>query len=278
MTPWTIRLKRALLSPPAAVAVGLAVLYALFLLGGRGPLEGEYTVRAVVDGDTVELAGLPQRVRLEGIDAPEPPYEDSPGDPLGREASLFLRRMIEGERVRFEPSRERYDRYGRLLGYLFAGDTMVNAELVRRGLAMVLFMGPSPPKYARQLTRALEEARRARAGIWGDLGRLLPPPGNERFVVTAAEAAGRTGERVVVRGRVTAVAMRERYVGLRLDGVLDVLIFRSNLDNFRFFGIDPATHYRGKVVEATGRVVRRRRGPALYVRHPMVLRVVRGDG
>jgi micrococcal nuclease len=40
------------------------------------------------------------------------------------------------------------DRYGRLLAYVWAGDTMVNAELVRLGYAQVMTVPPNV-KYQR---------------------------------------------------------------------------------------------------------------------------------
>jgi len=68
--------------------------------------------------------------------------------------------------VRLEYDRLRYDRYGRLLAYVFLPDgVMVNAELVRRGLARV-YLHPPNTRYRKVLVQAQRRALEARRGIW----------------------------------------------------------------------------------------------------------------
>ena len=58
------------------------------------------------------------------------------------------------------------DTYDRLLRYIWVGDTLVNAELVRQGLARVRFYPPDV-LYEAEITAALDEARAADRGLHG---------------------------------------------------------------------------------------------------------------
>jgi len=119
----------------------------------------------VVDGDTVVLANG-QKVRLLGIDAPEMEKEGQPADFLAHKAKKVLADLIQGKRVRLEYDKLRYDRYGRILAYLFLPDgSNVNQELVRQGLARVYTIPPNM-RYRQELLAFQREAIQARRGIW----------------------------------------------------------------------------------------------------------------
>ena len=79
-------------------------------------------VERVVDGDTVvvRLEGQSVKVRLIGVDTPESVDPRKPVERFGHESADFLRRLVEGRRVRlaYEPAGTRVDKYGRLLAYL----------------------------------------------------------------------------------------------------------------------------------------------------------------
>lgn len=133
-------------------------------------LPGEYTVRRVVDGDTLLLDHKQVRVRLQGIDTPETVKPESPVEPWGPEATAFTRQFIEeaGGQVRLEIDGETVDRHGRHLAFVWHGEHMLNEELVRQGLAEAeLTYDYSREK--KDLLRAAEnEARSANRGIWSD--------------------------------------------------------------------------------------------------------------
>jgi micrococcal nuclease len=72
---------------------------------------------------------------------------------------------VEGKRVRLELDVQSRDRYGRLLAYVWVQDTMVNAELLRLGVAQVMTVPPNVRH--RDRFRALERAARdSRRGLW----------------------------------------------------------------------------------------------------------------
>ncbi len=90
-----------------------------------------FVVKRVIDGDTVELMGG-DRLRLLGIDTPER------GEPFHDEAMNYLKAMVLGKPLRIDYGRNRRDRYGRLLGYLYVDDTLfVNGAIIDSGLAYV---------------------------------------------------------------------------------------------------------------------------------------------
>jgi micrococcal nuclease len=118
-------------------------------------------VTEVIDGDTITIAGG-DRVRYIGIDTPEihPQVEA-----FGREAWQANRELVEGKAVRLERDVSETDKYDRLLRYVWVDGTMVNAELVRRGLAEAKAYPPDT-KYRSFLEQAEAEARQAGRGMW----------------------------------------------------------------------------------------------------------------
>ncbi len=126
----------------------------------------------IVDGDTIQVSigGRTQAVRYIGIDAPEDTREH---EPFGPEATALNRMLVEGKTVRLEKDVSETDQFGRLLRYVYVGNTMVNAELVGAGLAESRDYPPDTRR--QQMLDALErEARAAKRGMWG--GRRRPPP------------------------------------------------------------------------------------------------------
>ncbi|MFC1657932.1 thermonuclease family protein [Candidatus Omnitrophota bacterium] len=135
-------------------------------------------VSRVIDGDTVVLASQ-ERVRLIGIDTPETHVNNklyrqaqrSKTDiqtimALGNQACKFTRNLVEGKRVRIEFDVERYDKYGRLLGYLYLPDgTFVNARIVQEGYASLLTIPPNV-RYAGLFREFYQEARENKRGLW----------------------------------------------------------------------------------------------------------------
>ena len=115
-------------------------------------------VQRVIDGDTVVLANG-ERVRYIGMDTPER------GEPFFDEATDFNRRLVEGKRVGLVKDQSEVDRFGRLLRYVFAGDILVNAELVREGLAEAKRYEPDV-KFTDCFDALMQEARDGQRGMW----------------------------------------------------------------------------------------------------------------
>lgn len=135
-------------------------------------------VTRVIDGDTI-LIETGERVRLIGIDTPEihessKLYRDSQRTnrdiqtikALGRRSFIFTENLLEGKRVRLEFDAEKYDKYGRLLAYVFLKDgTFVNAEILKQGYASLMTIPPNL-RYEDLFLRLYQEARESRRGLW----------------------------------------------------------------------------------------------------------------
>lgn len=147
------------------------------------------TVRSVIDGDTLILEDN-QRVRLIGVDAPEVdhPRYNKVGEPFGEEAKAFLKSKAEGREVRLVSGPEAYDKYGRRLAYVYAGEECLNESLLREGLGEAIRY----LRYDRKETYlALEaEARKAGRGMWSG----SPAEGG----VAASSQSSRRGESVIL--------------------------------------------------------------------------------
>jgi micrococcal nuclease len=135
--------------------------------GEAGPAAVSARVARVVDGDTIEieLDGGREDLRLIGIDTPETVKPGTPVQCYGPRASSFTHRLLEGRTVSVVFGVERRDVYGRLLGYVRLGDRMVNAMLIRRGLARTLTIPPND-RFAPLLRRLELRAARAGRGLW----------------------------------------------------------------------------------------------------------------
>lgn len=161
------------------------VLYNLVRLKEEGPPAGDVVpVVRVTDGDTIGVIyqGRDEAVRLIGFDAPET------GRPFAAEAKSYLQQLVGGKQVRLEFDSEQRDRYGRLLAYVWLGSTLVNAELLRAGLATIYTVAPNT-RYTTLLAAAENEARQAGRGLWAapagsplEIVRLqYDAPGNDNF-------------------------------------------------------------------------------------------------
>jgi len=128
------------------------------------PPRGPYRVTRVLDGDTIVLDNG-ETVRLIGVDAPETHHPEIPVQRFGEEATEFLKRFAEGFEctLEYEPNNIR-DQYGRLLAYVFVGDRLANAEIIRRGYAYAYTRFPF--RRQAEFIASEREAREHQYGLW----------------------------------------------------------------------------------------------------------------
>lgn len=121
----------------------------------------------VLDGDTVEVLETDNRltrVRLAGIDAPEK------SQPFGQRSRQELSSLVAQRTVTV--TGEDTDRYGRLLGTVWLGETDVNAGQIRKGLAWAYRYHGKPARADYALLEA--EARQHAIGLWSVPGQTEP--------------------------------------------------------------------------------------------------------
>jgi micrococcal nuclease len=165
---------------PGPTTLASALVAVLLPLAAPGETAGQ-AVRALTgavvhvdDGDTIDvrIGVRVERVRYIGIDAPEVAHEPGggrpghAGAPGGHGAARLNAALVGGRVVGLELDVEARDRYGRLLAYVWVGDTLVNAELIRRGYARAMPIAPNL-RYARRFAALESEARAERRGLWG---------------------------------------------------------------------------------------------------------------
>jgi len=155
----------------------------LFVVAAAGAQE----VTKVVNGDTIEVAGV-GKVRLVGIDAQDPRIRwgssaptapprsgpDTPPPPLmtgsiGMKSDGAsqdgLRSLVLGKRVRLEFDEKKGG--GTPRAYVFLeDDTLVNAEMLRRGFVRV--DTSKPFSSLNEFKKLEQEAREGSRGIWAE--------------------------------------------------------------------------------------------------------------
>ncbi len=141
------------------------VMLLTMLLVSCGPTDptrivaGEYArVAFVVDGDTIELIDG-RRVRYTGINTPETKQ------PYAANATSLNEALVTGQEVWLETDMQESDVYGRLLAYVWVGNTFINLELVRQGYANAYTVPPNV-RHTDAFALAEQEAREAELGMW----------------------------------------------------------------------------------------------------------------
>jgi len=129
-----------------------------------------YSIIRIADGDTftIDKGGEEVTLRLLGIDTPEKKSSFTEEECYGVEATQIIKRLLDGEEIRYETSKlsGELDRYGRVLAYVYLDDgTFVNAELVKRGVAMMYEKNTTHEHY--DSLKILEiEAQKQGVGLW----------------------------------------------------------------------------------------------------------------
>jgi len=164
-----VRITTAECSPKRPLKL-FSLLIAFLLILPVVLYAGQYGVIRVVDGDTIIInyKGKPERVRLLRVNTPESAHPDKKQNiPMGKIASDFTKKRLEGKYVDLEFEGSFRGRYGRLLAYVFVDAINFNLELVGRGLSPYYTKyGPSR-KYDKEFREAERYARKHKLNIWG---------------------------------------------------------------------------------------------------------------
>ncbi len=145
----------------AALAILILAVRLVEDIGYDQKPTDRFTVAAIIDGDTMELAGG-DRLRLLSLDTPEK------DEPYYREATAFLMEAAMGKTVRIEFAQTRRDRYGRLLGYVYIDTILLNEAILENGLGNLYLFADTDldrPETGRMLA-AQRRAIAAGRGIW----------------------------------------------------------------------------------------------------------------
>ena len=102
-------------------------------------------------------------MRLVQVDTPEK------GECYYKEATTYTQNFLKlnGKfKLIRDVKLDRFDEYGRALGYLTKGNRNLNLELVKYGYAKPYFYKGMRGKYAQQIDNYARQARAKRLGLW----------------------------------------------------------------------------------------------------------------
>jgi endonuclease YncB( thermonuclease family) len=137
-----------------------------YLLLGAPGWKGK--VIKVLDGDTLIVKRGKERVkiRLYGVDCPEK------GQRYGPEATQFATELFLDKKVRVEAVHT--DQYGRTVGLIRTGRTMLNRELVRAGYAWVYPTYCKEEPFCSKLIKLEAKAKKKKKGLWQQKRPVAP--------------------------------------------------------------------------------------------------------
>lgn len=122
-------------------------LLIIFLFPGVVFASGreEVTLSKCVDGDTAKfiINNKEETVRFLAVDTPETKHPTKGEEPYGKEASDYTcNRLKEGNKIELEydDNSTKTDKYNRYLAWVFVDDNLLQAELVKNGLAEVAYL------------------------------------------------------------------------------------------------------------------------------------------
>lgn len=162
-------------------------------------------VVGVVDGDglRVSVAGVTERLRVIGIDAPEL----SEGECYAQAAASRMQSLVQSQDVRIvaDPTQDDRDRYGRILRHVFTLDgTSVAEAIIADGLAREYTYDEVYASRDSYL-RAQQSAQAENLGIWsGECDVVLPAP-------VPLVGGGETGE-CLIKGNISSKKERIYHV------------------------------------------------------------------
>ncbi len=128
----------------------------------------DYTVVQTVDGDTikVKMGDKTETVRFIGMDTPETHDPRKSVQCFGQQAADKTKELLLNKQVRLEsdPNDSDRDKYKRLLRYVYLGDELINAKMIREGYAFAYTVFPFTKL---DEFRSLEaDARANNRGLW----------------------------------------------------------------------------------------------------------------
>ncbi|HHU54759.1 MAG TPA: thermonuclease [Mollicutes bacterium] len=149
------------------------VLVFSFILLCSNSLASTYKIEVqffrCVDGDTAKVIinDKVKTVRFLAIDTPE--YTRAKED-YGKEAADFTCKRLKGAKtieLELDSNSDEYDRYNRLLAWIWVDDVLLQEEIIKSGLAKVAYLY-NDYKYTQLLLEQEEVAKTKKINIWAN--------------------------------------------------------------------------------------------------------------
>lgn len=122
-----------------------------------------------VDGDTIKVLynGKEKTVRYLLIDTPETKHPQLGAQPFGKEAFNRNKQLVNSGSLSIEfDIGDRFDKYGRLLAYVYVDGKSVQEQMVKEGLGRVAYVYPPNTRHLNLYEDAQAYAKKKQMGIW----------------------------------------------------------------------------------------------------------------
>ena len=126
------------------------------------------TLKQCIDGDTVLLFinKEERKVRFLAVDSPE----IDKNEPYSIEAKEFTCNLLTNSKkiyLEYDRNSDKEDKYGRILAWVWADETLVQKELVKEGYARIAYLY-GEYKYTSELNKFESVAKENKLNIWGE--------------------------------------------------------------------------------------------------------------
>jgi micrococcal nuclease len=146
------------------------LLIAFVLSINDDSLEFKVKLESCVDGDTAKFVtddGI-ETVRFLAIDTPETVHPTIEAEPFGKEASNFTCNKLTNANtiiLELDNASDKYDKYDRLLAWVFVDGNLLQEELINMGYAKTAYLY-GDYKYTNLLIKSEEKAKIEQRGLW----------------------------------------------------------------------------------------------------------------
>ena len=235
----------------------------------------EVMVTEVVDGDTITISGG-ERIRLIGIDAPETDEE------YYQESKTYLANQILHQEIKLESDVTDKDKYGRSLRYIWFGGELINAQIVRNGLAIAKQFDPDT-KYQHLIADAEKEAMEQKIMMWSAVPMQKSYSSSTHTqgpeVISYQDARKYIGHKKTVEGTIVGTYKHTNTEGGIIflnfhdpyEGYFTAVIWSDNWDKFQE---SPDIFYKNKKVRVTGEIEDHEGSPEIVVNNIDQIEVV----
>jgi len=190
------------------------------------------TLKYINDGDTVTL-DTGQLVRFIGINTPEIDHiNQRQSEPFALAAKRLLEEQVKvGDKLHLVFDQTKFDRYGRLLAYVFTqAGTNLGLLQLRAGLARHWVIGKND-LFWQCFQDEERQARLMKKGVWADFRPLK-----------AQDLSLKDKGYQYITGKITELQKSNKGLQLTLDGKLTVNINRKTLTYFKIPGTQFGLH------------------------------------
>ena len=148
--------------------INAIVIYLLLTSNNKDKINVIFS--SCVDGDTAKFIvnNKIETVRFLAVDTPETVHPNKEVEYYGKEASTFTCNELKKAKnlfLEFDTNSDKYDKYRRLLAWVFVDEVLLQKQLVAKGYAKVAYLYDDY-KYTSILLNVEAESKQKRLGIW----------------------------------------------------------------------------------------------------------------